>query len=485
MDEMTSYFDHVRVRVAPSPTGDPHVGTAYIALFDYVFSRQRGGEFVLRIEDTDRTRSTAESEQAILDALTWVGLQWDEGPDKGGPYGPYRQSERFDIYRDYAERLIESGHAYHCFCTPERLANMRKADPSQSGYDRLCRGLDEAEVKEKLEAGLAHVMRLKVPLEGETRFNDLVRGTVAIRNSEIDDQVLLKSDGFPTYHLANVVDDHLMKISHVVRAEEWISSTPKHVQLYEAFGWEAPTFVHMPLLRNPDKSKISKRKNPTSLLWYRERGLLPETMLNFLALMGWSIGEDREMFTVDEMIGSFSFDRVKTSGPVFDMQKLEWLNGEYIRSLTPEELLERVLSEPYTKHVGEPAAKMLAIARLVQERMRLLSEFDELSGFFFAREAYDAADLIPKKSDAAAARELLQTARERLAEAGEWTATALEEAMQALCDERGWKRGQLYMPLRVATTCRRVSTPLFETMEVLGRDECLARIDEAIGKLIE
>jgi glutamyl-tRNA synthetase len=479
---MAAGSDHVRVRVAPSPTGDPHVGTAYIALFDYVFARREGGEFVLRIEDTDRQRSKPESEQAILQALAWVGLHWDEGPDVGGDCGPYRQSERFDIYRQYAEQLAESGHAYYCFCTAERLADMRKTRPGQSGYDRHCRVLGEDEVREQLEAGTPHVIRLKVPVDGETRFDDLVRGTVTISNSEIDDQVLLKSDGFPTYHLACVVDDHLMGISHVIRAEEWISSTPKHVQLYEAFGWTAPTFVHMPLLRNPDKSKISKRKNPTSLLWYREQGFLPEALINFLALMGWSMGDDREKFTLDEMMESFSFDRVKTSGPVFDMQKLEWLNGEYIRDMTPEALLERVLSETFTQHVGQPADRMLAIVKLAQERMRKLSEFDDLTAFFFAREDYDASDLIPKKKDAAFAREVLDAAGERLAGVEEWTAEALEAAMQALCEERDWKRRDLYMPLRVATTCRRVSTPLFETMEVLGEQECMERIAEAIAK---
>jgi len=329
---------------------------------------------------------------------------------------------------------------------------------------------------------LPFTVRLKVPLKGETRFTDLVRGTVVIRNSEVDDQVLLKSDGFPTYHLANVVDDHLMEISHVIRAEEWISSTPKHILLYEAFGWEPPTFVHMPLLRNRDKSKISKRKNPTSLTWYREQGFLPQALRNFLALMGWSIGDDREMFSTEEMIVSFSWDRVKTSGPVFDMQKLEWLNGEYIRAMSAEELLQVILEGAYTNRSGESAETLLLVTQLVQERMKQLSQFDELTNFFFEREPYEAVALIPRKQDSAFVRQALAAASDAFEQIDEWAGDSLETAMRELTEERGWKRGALYMVLRVAVTCRTVSTPLFETMHVLGRQECLARIEAALQK---
>ncbi len=479
---MSDQPDRVRVRVAPSPTGPPHVGTAYIGLFDQVFARHAGGDFILRIEDTDRMRSTKESEDDIIESLRWVGLNWDEGPDVGGPNGPYRQSERSDIYAEHARKLLDSGRAYRCFCTPQRLAEVRKKRKEQSGYDRLCRGLDEAEVQAKLDAGLPHTVRLAVPIDGETAFDDLVRGRVAIANSEIDDQVLLKSDGFPTYHLANVVDDHLMAITHVIRAEEWISSTPKHVLLYEAFGWAAPVFIHLPLLRNKDKSKISKRKNPTSLLWYREQGYLPEALLNFLGLMGWSIGDDREIFSLEEMVQAFSWDRVKTSGPVFDLEKLDWLNGEYIRAMSTDDLQERVLVGGYTARADQPCELLLDIARLVQERLKLLGQFDGLTGFFFEREDYDPADLVPKKRDGAFVREVLAAAEEVLAALDDWTAETLEGAMQALGEERDWKRRDLYMPLRVATTCRRVSTPLFETMEVLGREECAGRMADAAAK---
>jgi len=485
---MSAQFNRVRVRLAPSPTGPPHVGNVYIGLFDQVFARSQDGDFVLRIEDTDRERSTRESEEAILEAFHWVGLNWDEGPDVGGPYGPYRQSERLDLYRPHAAQLLERGAAYRCFCTPERLQAARKAQAKQgfsAGYDRLCRGLSEDEVQQKLQAGLPHTIRLAVPMEGRTRFEDLIRGSVVFDNAEIDDQVLLKSDGYPTYHLANVVDDHLMEISHVIRAEEWISSTPKHVLLYEAFGWEPPTFVHMPLLRNQDRSKISKRKNPTSLLWYREQGFLPEALLNFLALMGWSMGEDRELFSLAEMRDSFTWDRVKTSGPVFDLQKLEWMNGEYVRAMPAEELLERLLAEPYTTHVDEPAEKLLAITRLVQERMKKLAEFDELTGFFFEREPYPAEDLIPRKQDAAFVRKALDATQPVLAGVEDWSAEALEAALRGLAEGNEWKRGALYMVLRVAVTCRKVSTPLFETMEVLGRQECMERVQEACKRAAE
>jgi glutamyl-tRNA synthetase len=482
---MSDYLDRVRVRIAPSPTGDPHVGTAYIALFNYAFARQQDGDFILRIEDTDRERSSLESEKAIMHALTWLGLEWDEGPDLDAAYGPYRQSERVHIYREYAEKLVEADAVYPCFCTQERLATMREQQMNQGrdlGYDGLCRQLDEVEVQEKIDAGVPYTLRLKSPLQGETSFTDLVRGQVTFRNAEVEDLILLKSDGFPTYHLANVVDDHLMKISHVVRAEEWISSTPKHVLIYQAFGWEQPQFVHMPLLRNKDKSKISKRKNPTSLDWYRREGYLPEAMRNFLALMGWSMGEDQEVFSLQDMIDNFSWDRVKTSGPVFDLQKLEWLNGEYIRALAPEQLLERILEEPYTQHTDKTVAELLPIVKLVQERIKTLVEFDKMTGFFFEREDYDAEDLVPKKKNAAFLQEMLPVLIQKLGGVQTWETDPLEQALRDLCDEHEWKRGAVYMPLRVAITCRKVSTPLFETMEILGREECFGRLHDAVKK---
>ncbi|HEY0194313.1 MAG TPA: glutamate--tRNA ligase, partial [Kofleriaceae bacterium] len=335
---MTPPGKPVRVRIAPSPTGDPHVGTAYIALFNYVFARQQGGKFVLRIEDTDQSRARADSEQMIFDALHWVGLTWDEGPDVGGPFAPYRQSERAEIYRAHTDQLLDRGEAYRCFCTEDRLAKLRLAQQAAKatlGYDRHCRELDPADGARRAAAGETHVVRLKVPLAGPIMFHDRLRGEVTRDAKEVDDQVLLKSDGLPTYHLANVVDDHLMEISHVIRAEEWISSTQKHVLLYQAFGWDAPEFIHMPLLRNADKdkTKISKRKQPVSVNYYKDIGILPEALLNFLGTMGWSFGGDREKFTLQEMTDVFSWDRISLGGPVFNLEKLTWLNEKYIHEL--------------------------------------------------------------------------------------------------------------------------------------------------------
>lgn len=483
---MRSQSRRTRVRSAPSPTGEPHVGTAYVSLFNYAFARKEKGVFVLRIEDTDRTRSSAGSEQAIARSLDWLGLQWDEGPDRDGPFGPYRQSERTGIYREHASRLVESGSAYRCFCTAERLTALRKTQQAQkrpTGYDGLCRALEAGEVEEKLLARTPFTIRLKVPSGGETCYEDYLRGRIRFKNPDIDDQVLLKSDGYPTYHLANVVDDHLMEISHVIRAEEWITSTPKHVLLYNAFGWELPVFIHLPLLRNKDKSKISKRKNPVSLEWYREKGYLKEALLNFLALMGWSLGEDREIFSLKEMIDAFSWDRVKKSGPVFDLQKLDWLNGEYIRAMPPDELLERIVEGGYTCRGDRPHGLLKEITKLVQERMTVLSEFDGLTGFFFDREPYEAGDLIPGKKDAAFAARVLGGLSELLQGAQDWRAAPLESAIQEFCEECGCKRRDVYMPLRVAITCRRVSTPIFETMEILGKRECIERLTAATGKI--
>jgi len=477
----------VRVRIAPSPTGDPHVGTAYIALFDYVFARRNGGKFVLRIEDTDRERSTPESERAILDSLRWVGLDWDEGPDVGGPFGPYRQSERGEIYRKWTAELVAKKAAYPCFCTAERLDALRqeqRAKKMDFGYDGACRHLPESVVRERLAAGAPHVIRLAVPKEGETRVHDLIRGEVVFQNSGIDDQVLLKSDGFPTYHLANVVDDRLMEITHVIRAEEWISSTPKHVLLYRAFGWEPPVFIHMPLLRNKDKSKISKRKNPTSLLWYREQGYLPEALLNFLGLMGWSIADEREVFSLDEMVREFAWERVSTSGPVFDLQKLDWLNGVYIRKLPPAELVRRIRENvlkdgvPFGMAQGGPDdAAVLRTMPLVQERMKKLSDWIPLTRFLFSDEVNPApADLVPKKCTPEEARKCLDAAIEALGSEPAWAAAALEARCRALASVIPMKEKDIFMCMRVAVTGTAVSPPLFQSIELLGRERTLARL---------
>lgn len=469
----------VRVRIAPSPTGDPHVGTAYVALFNRTWARRNGGQFLLRIEDTDRARSNAESERQIFESLKWLGLTYDEGPDVGGPVGPYRQSERVDIYPKHAKELVEKGAAYYCTCTAERLEAVRKAQMAAKlspRYDGHCRNLPTSELKKQIDAGAPWVIRLKVPSEGECRFKDVVRGEVVFAWDQIDDQILIKSDGWPTYHLANVVDDHLMGISHVIRAEEWISSTPKHIKLYEVFGWQPPVWCHVPLLRNKDKTKISKRKNPTSLIWYRDQGYLPEALVNFLALMGFSMPGGVEIFAPAEMEKEFSIDKINAGGPVFDMQKLDWMNGQYIRKMPVDELAKRL--ESYGA-AGKDPALVKRIVPLIQDRLRVLSDWNELTSFFFSDDIkYDPATLAAKKQTPAEAAALLAAAREAL-QACEWTHAAIEARLRDLATAKYVKAGDLFMPVRVAVTGKTATPPLTETMEVLGRERCLARLDAA------
>lgn len=474
----------VRVRIAPSPTGDPHVGTAYIALFNYVFARANGGSFILRIEDTDRTRSRADSEAAILRALRWVGLTWDEGPDVGGEFGPYRQSERSAIYREHTDLLIERGRAYRCFCTAERLAEVRekaRAEKRNPMYDGHCRTLDRDTSDRRAAAGEAHTVRLAVPRDsGEaeggandknsspvTRFTDHLRGEIEISNAQVDDQILLKSDGFPTYHLANVVDDRAMGISHVIRAEEWISSTPKHVMLYDAFGWDQPVWIHMPLLRNLDKSKISKRKNPVSIDYYKDAGILPEALLNFLAIMGWSFGGDREKFTLAEMIEVFSWDRVSLGGPVFNPDKLRWMNEKYIHEMSHEQLVDWLLSWRLSRE------HLLRIMPLMRERIKRLDEFIPGTEYFFAGDI-DYAPVAEKlKIGDVAKKDVRKAVLEvvkRYDQLPAWTAENLEQAARAFCDDTGYKSKHVFMLLRLLVTGRKASPPLFDTMEVLGKE---------------
>jgi glutamyl-tRNA synthetase len=476
-----------RTRLAPSPTGEPHIGNMYVALFNWAFARQTGGQFLIRIEDTDRSRFVEGAEAMILEALQWLGLDYDEGPDRGGPVGPYRQSQRLEIYREHADRLLAAGHAYRCFCTAERLKELRQRPPQAgqaAGYDRLCRALDPAESARRAAAGEPHTVRLAVPLEGETRFADGLRGEITIANAMVDDQVLIKSDGFPTYHMAVVVDDRLMGVTHVIRAEEWITSTPKHVLLYQALGWELPQFYHVSLIRNPDRSKLSKRKNPTNVLWYRREGFLPEAVVNFLGLLGHSMPDQREVFTLAEFRRDFSWQRVNTTGPVFDMDKFEWLNGEWIRRMPVEDLAARLRSEGYLP-AGLPEAYVPGAVKLMQPRLKRLKEFADGVAFFVSPLPYEPALLIPDKKGkplktAAETRGALARMRAALAALPDWTAAALEPAMRSLAADLGWKHADLYTTLRVAITCRRISTPLFETMEILGREECVGRVDGAI-----
>ncbi|MGZ4640249.1 MAG: glutamate--tRNA ligase [Actinomycetes bacterium] len=481
----------VRVRVAPSPTGDPHVGTAYMSLFNLAFARQQGGQFILRVEDTDRARYVADSEAQIYDTLHWLGLDWDEGPDKGGPYAPYRQSERSESYRAPVERLIADGHAYYCWCSTERLAEMRDQQQKAklpTGYDRLCLGKTREERAALPGFSESPVVRMLIPDDAPLTFVDVVRGEV--KAPRPDDQVIVKADGLPTYHLANVVDDHDMAITHVVRGEEWISSTPKHVLLYHWLGWTPPAFVHMPLLRNTDKSKISKRKNPAArLLWFREQGYLPEALVNFLALMGYSLPDGREIFSFDDMVDTFDWKRVNTVGPVFDLEKLAWLNGHYIRELSVEDLAGRIAA--HLSRVGvlppEPTQEQLDLLRAatphVSERMAVLSEAEGMLAFLFVDD--DAFKIEPESAAAVLkgnAGEVLQVATAALEAIDDWSTDAIEATLRAaLIDGLGIKPKLAFGPVRVAATGRRVSPPLFESLELLGRERTLRRLRDGLA----
>lgn len=492
----------VRVRIAPSPTGDPHVGTAYIGLLNYCFAKRHGGRFVLRIEDTDQTRCTAASAQAIYDSLHWLGLTYDEGPDVGGERGPYVQSERvkLGIYRRYADQLLEKGDAYRCFCSADTLKEMKAAQMAAKQpimYDRRCRSLSCEESSRRAAAGEAHVIRMRAPGEGSFSYQDRLRAKpVVMPWSEVDDQVLLKSDGWPTYHLAAVVDDHLMGITHVIRAEEWLKSMPKHIWLNEHLGFTAPEYVHVGLLRNADKSKISKRKNPTSLLWYQRQGMLPEAMLNFLATLGHSHPEGKDKFSLDEMIGFFDLDRVNVAGPVFDLAKLRHLQGLYFRELPPE----RVRAEVH-RAVDLRFDQLLP---LFQKRMITGGDFLAQSEPFYA----DAVtphldDLVPKGCDKATTRAVLEAVHKNLKDyaAAEkpWEAQALEAQVRALVTDKGtvaenasaeqqaaakpWQAKNVFMALRVAVTGRAESPPLFDTLVAIGHLRVLERLSQAAVRL--
>jgi glutamyl-tRNA synthetase len=475
----------VRLRVAPSPTGDPHVGTAYMSLFNLAFARQQGGQFVLRLEDTDRARFQADSEQQVYDTLSWLGLTWDEGPDKGGPFSPYRQSERLETYAPHVQKLLDDGRAYHCWCTPERLQEMREDQQKRkvpTGYDRLCVGKTRDERAALPGFSETPVVRMLVPDDPPLHFTDLIRGE--INAPRPDDQVILKADGFPTYHLAVVVDDHLMGITHVVRGEEWISSTPKHLLLYSWLGWQAPQFAHMPLLRNTDKSKISKRKNPAArLTWFMEQGYLPEALRNFLGLLGYSLPSEQEVFTFEEMSASFDWGRINTVGPVFDLDKLGWLNGHYIRELSEADLAARLVPFLTTSGLydGSPAhAELLAGAvPLIQTRMAVLSEVVDLLRFLFTTD-FVVEPAAVEKSLGEGAAEVLAAAADALEPLASWTTEDVQTAIDAaLIEGLGLKRGKAYAPIRAAVCGSTIAPPLPESMALLGKEKVLHRLRTA------
>lgn len=473
----------VRVRIAPSPTGDPHVGTAYMALFNLIFARHHQGKFILRIEDTDQSRSRPEYEENIYKALKWCEIQWDEGPDVGGPYGPYRQSERFHIYKDYAHQLVEKGRAYECFCTTEELEEMRELAAKQGGkqgYDRRCRNLSKDEIAEKKKQGLSSVIRLKIPLTGECVYEDAIKGRIVFPWADVDDQVLLKSDGFPTYHLANVVDDHLMYITHVIRGDEWMSSTPKHVCLYEAFEWTPPTFMHMPLLLGKDGRKLSKRKNPTSIFFYRDSGYLPEAFLNFLTLMGYSMPGDREIYSLDEIIKEFDVKRIGVSGAVFDVLKLDWINQQYLlKNIPQDQLWERLKGWNFND------AFMQRLMPLCHSRIKTFGDFMELCSFFFINHLPYTFPLFEIKGCTLEQSALhLQAMIWQMDLQEDWSGPGVNQASRHISELFGTNHKKVIMPLLFASLMgKNQGPPLFDSAEILGKDRTRARLLNAISFL--
>ena len=493
----------VRVRYAPSPTGIPHVGNIRTALFCWLYARHTGGTFVLRIEDTDRARQQPGAYEGILESLRWLDLTWDEGPEADGAHGPYFQSERLEHYQRYAHELIERGHAYECFCSPERLDQVRKEQQARKQpprYDRHCRDLSDAEREGRRAEGTPPVVRFRTPDEGTTRYDDIVRETVEFENSTIDDWVMLKSDGFPTGVFSHVVDDHLMEITHVMRAEEWVSTTPRQILAYQGLGWEPPQYAHLSIILGPDKSRLAKRHGAVSTLEYRDQGYLPDAMFNFLGLLGWSLDDHSVIIPRETFVEHFSLERLVKNPAVFDIDKLNWMNGVYIREHTPDERLAALFGDRLEKDLPQSCPRPIdtdtvrKLVPLVRERIERLDQVAPMvEGFFTDELSYTADDLLSKRAgarpsgrfrdNASGALEALRAAKERVEALPSWEHEALEQSLRVLAEEREMKAGDLFMLLRVAVTGKAVSPPLFESMEVLGRERCLRRLDEALGKL--
>ncbi len=474
----------VRLRFAPSPTGYPHLGNIRTALFNWLFARHYGGRFILRIEDTDIARKVEGAVEVIMDSLQWLGLNWDEGP--------YLQSQRLPIYSEIAHRLIEEGHAYLCYCSPERLETMRQEQVKRKQppkYDRHCRDLTQNEITQLGTTGITPVIRFRTPLEGETTFYDLIHGPVTFKHNTLDDFILLKSDGYPTYHLANVVDDHLMAISHVLRADEWLSSTPRHVLLYQALNWQAPHFAHLPMILGPDRAKLSKRHGATTITEYQKQGYLPDAMVNFLVLLGWSLDDRTELLSREELIKHFSLERVGKTAAIFNKDKLEWMNGVYLRKLNLSELVKRAipfLDRDLPESVKRPLDKSYAsqVLSLIQERAKTLADVPQLASFFFLDELqYDTNLLLSGKLDTKSAANTIQIASQRLKEVTTWDSTTLEGILRPLATELNLSTAKLFGLLRVAVTGRTAAPPLFQTMVVLGKEKCLKRFDTALRSL--
>ncbi len=484
----------MRTRFAPSPTGSLHIGSLRTALYAYLVAKQTDGKFILRIEDTDQERTIVDAEQDIIDALHWAGIEADESVTIGGVHGPYRQSERFEIYKDHAQKLIKSGHAYYAFDTKEELDHMRETE-SRAGnpapkYDASVRmrmknslTLDEADWKARIEAGDPYVIRMQVP-EGDTvQFDDDVRGKVEFKGMEIDDQILIKSDGFPTYHLANVVDDHLMDINIVIRGEEWLSSTPKHLLLFEYFGWQAPRYAHVPLLLNPGGSKLSKRQGDVAVSDYIEKGYLPEAVLNFIAMLGWNPGTTQEMFTMEELIEQFSLERVQKGGAVFDIERLNWYQGQWMRKFTPEEFAEKIRPIVEAVHPSAGADPMFVQrASLIQERITFFPEAPEMLSYYYEEPTVSMELLAEKKQKLTEEMvpKMLELLIETLEPVSDWTEDHLKEILFAVADKKELKKGQLLWPMRAALTGLPFSPGAFEVAAALGKEKTIERLKRSL-----
>ena len=484
----------VRLRFAPSPTGNPHIGNVRTAIFGWLFARKHGGAYMIRVEDTDQARREEGAVESMLESLNWVGLDWDEGPDVGGPRAPYVQSERLELYEDAARRLIESGCAYRCYCPPERLAELRRVQQERGdetiGYDRRCLELTDAKRREYENAGAPSVVRFRMPDDGKSTLDDIIFGHLEFENRLYDDFIALKSDGFPTYHLASVVDDHYMGITHVTRGKEWLSSVPRHVQLYSAFGWDMPRFAHMPMILAPDKTKLSKRHGAASVMDYRELGVLPEALMNYLALLGWSLDGSSEIFTPDQLIDSFDLSRVSKSDAVFDRAKLDWLNGQHIRQSDDHRLAD-ALADFWRDSAPDFDAppdngRVSQVAPLVRERLKTLQDAAPLVRFVFSDEiSARPQDIIQRRMDAERTVLALEAARDGLATLDSFDTQSIEDLLRPMAKDLDIKVGQLLGSLRAAVTGQRVSPPIFESLEVLGRETSLSRIENAIAALKE
>ena len=486
-----------RVRYGPSPTGDPHVGNIRQAIWAWLYARHTAGQFIVRLEDTDQSRSVEGSIERIYDSLRWLGVDWDEGPDVGGPYGPYVQSERLPLYHEAASRLVEEGSGYRCFCTTQRLAEVRKAQQQakqQPRYDLHCRTLPAAQAAARAESGEQQVIRFAVPPEGSTTASDLLRGDITVDNDRLDDFVILKSDGFPTYHLANVVDDTAMQITHVTRGEEWLPSLPRHALVYEALGYEQPIWAHGPVILAPGGGKLSKRHGARSVLEYAEQGYVPEALFNYLCIIGWALDDHTEILNVEQLVEAFDLADINASPAAFDLEKLEWMNGVYLREMAPDQFTA-VMSERLTRELPPEVPRPLdaglveALTPLVQERVKLTTEFTPMVGFFFAHEVPTgpAEEFLTRRwSDRGEdAADALTAVAEALDGFEPWEAEALEEVLRNLATSLETRAGDLFSLIRIAVTGQRVAPPLFESMEIIDYGPCLERIEAASTVLRE